>query len=156
MKKIGKIKGLPTMKGLGKGWKGDPVRHGLARRGIPTGRKQKPSKAEIDIINSPFSKLLGWKDDEKLTKAGKEVVKVSDNIKLKKKIRKLISLSDDVTRSDLQGMTQVIGMELTKDIGLRNEIDNRILSIIDDAEFLPTKEVNSRIEVLEKDLNKVL
>ncbi len=37
-KKPNILKGM----GLGKGWKGESVRHGLASRGIPTGRKTKP------------------------------------------------------------------------------------------------------------------
>ena len=48
MKKIGKVKGRGKIKGLdfGKGWYNESVRHGLASRGILTGRKREEPEIE--------------------------------------------------------------------------------------------------------------
>ncbi len=64
MKKIGKIKGLPTIKGLGigKGWKGESVRHGLASRGIATGRKEKYGKDRKTYYIGKCSHGVKFKD----------------------------------------------------------------------------------------------
>lgn len=76
-------------------------------------------------------------------------------VKLKKKINELIKIRNDVTRSDLQGMVQAISMGLTKDVSLRNEIDDRILMIVDEAEGSTRKDLNYRIGNLEKALNNL-
>ena len=61
MKKIGKVKGLDKIKSLGsdlgKGWYGESVRHGLASRGIPTGRKNNSSEKTKTTNIKPLKEL---------------------------------------------------------------------------------------------------
>ena len=72
---------------------------------------------------------------------------------MKKEILELIKIKNEVTRSDLQGLTDVIASKISPtDWQLQNEISNRILIIIDNSDNLNKEQINHHIQRLKIDI----
>jgi len=68
---------------------------------------------------------------------------------LKKEVLDLIKIKNEVTRSDLQGMVDVISSKVSStDWQLQGEVSNRVLIIIDNSDNLSKEQINHHIQRL--------